>query len=69
MQRLMLSLGFYLITTDILGPYGIGFSMGTLGWGPGGPPFRTISASHLTNLTKESHCTQYSVSWPGTLDI
>jgi hypothetical protein len=27
--------GFYLITTDILGPYGVGFSMGTLGWGPG----------------------------------
>jgi len=26
---------FYLITTDILGPYGIAFSMGTLGWGPG----------------------------------
>lgn len=26
---------FYLITTDILGPFGIGFSMGTLGWGPG----------------------------------
>lgn len=27
--------GFYLITTDILGPYGVGFAMGTLGWGPG----------------------------------
>lgn len=26
---------FYLITTDILGPFGIGFSIGTLGWGPG----------------------------------
>ncbi|KAK5692922.1 hypothetical protein LTR97_010398 [Elasticomyces elasticus] len=26
---------FYLITTDILGPYGVGFAMGTLGWGPG----------------------------------
>ncbi|KAF2105427.1 transmembrane amino acid transporter protein-domain-containing protein [Lophiotrema nucula] len=26
---------FYLITTDILGPYGIGFALGTLGWGPG----------------------------------
>ncbi|KAI3129358.1 transcriptional regulator family: Fungal Specific TF [Penicillium roqueforti] len=26
---------FYLITTDILGPYGAGFAMGTLGWGPG----------------------------------
>lgn len=26
---------FYLITTDILGPFGVGFSMGTLGWGPG----------------------------------
>lgn len=26
---------FYLITTDILGPYGIGFTMGTLGWMPG----------------------------------
>ncbi|KAJ5579658.1 uncharacterized protein N7459_005643 [Penicillium hispanicum] len=26
---------FYLITTDILGPYGTGFAMGTLGWGPG----------------------------------
>ena len=27
--------GFYLITTDIMGPYGVAFSMGTLGWGPG----------------------------------
>lgn len=27
--------GFYLITTDILGPYGVGFALGTLGWGPG----------------------------------
>ena len=27
--------GFYLITTDILGPYGVGYAMGTLGWGPG----------------------------------
>ncbi|KAJ5489287.1 hypothetical protein N7539_004177 [Penicillium diatomitis] len=26
---------FFLITTDILGPYGTGFTMGTLGWGPG----------------------------------
>ncbi|TVY83168.1 hypothetical protein LSUE1_G004759 [Lachnellula suecica] len=26
---------FYLITTDILGPYSVGFAMGTLGWGPG----------------------------------
>lgn len=26
---------FYLITVDILGPYGIGFSLSTLGWGPG----------------------------------
>ncbi|CAK4035006.1 amino acid transporter [Lecanosticta acicola] len=26
---------FFLITTDILGPYGVGFSLGTLGWGPG----------------------------------
>jgi len=26
---------FYLITTDILGPFGVGFSIGTLGWGPG----------------------------------
>ena len=26
---------FYLITTDILGPFGVGFSLGTLGWGPG----------------------------------
>ncbi|KAH8690322.1 transmembrane amino acid transporter protein-domain-containing protein [Talaromyces proteolyticus] len=26
---------FYLITTDILGPYGSAFTMGTLGWGPG----------------------------------
>ena len=31
----MRSLGFYLITTDVLGPYGVGFAMGTLGWGPG----------------------------------
>lgn len=23
------------ITTDILGPYGVGFAMGTLGWAPG----------------------------------
>ncbi|KAF3763460.1 hypothetical protein M406DRAFT_347157 [Cryphonectria parasitica EP155] len=26
---------FYLITTDILGPYGVGFAMGALGWMPG----------------------------------
>lgn len=26
---------FFLITTDVLGPYGVGFAMGTLGWGPG----------------------------------
>ncbi|KAH8673403.1 hypothetical protein BX600DRAFT_535999 [Xylariales sp. PMI_506] len=26
---------FYLITTDILGPYSVGFALGTLGWGPG----------------------------------
>ncbi|OCL03282.1 amino acid transporter [Glonium stellatum] len=26
---------FYLITTDVLGPFGIGFAIGTLGWGPG----------------------------------
>ena len=26
---------FYLITTDILGPYGVGFALGNLGWGPG----------------------------------
>ncbi|KAH9822905.1 amino acid transporter [Teratosphaeria destructans] len=26
---------WYLITVDILGPYGVGFAMGTLGWGPG----------------------------------
>jgi hypothetical protein len=31
----VLAKGFYLITTDILGPYGTGFTMGTLGWGPG----------------------------------
>ena len=35
MLLLMALPGFYLITTDILGPYGVGFSMGTLGWGPG----------------------------------
>jgi len=34
-MMLMFLKGFYLITTDILGPYGVGFSMGTLGWGPG----------------------------------
>ena len=27
--------GFYLITTDILGPYGVGFALGPMGWGPG----------------------------------
>ncbi|OQU95189.1 hypothetical protein CLAIMM_01433 isoform 2 [Cladophialophora immunda] len=27
--------GFYLITTDILGPFGVPFAIGTLGWGPG----------------------------------
>lgn len=27
--------GFYLITTDILGPYGVWFALGTLGWVPG----------------------------------
>ncbi|KAJ5160362.1 uncharacterized protein N7482_007366 [Penicillium canariense] len=26
---------FFLITTDIMGPYSTGFTMGTLGWGPG----------------------------------
>ncbi|OKL58244.1 hypothetical protein UA08_06772 [Talaromyces atroroseus] len=26
---------FYLITTDVLGPYGSAFAIGTLGWGPG----------------------------------
>ncbi len=26
---------FYLITTDVLGPYGVPFAIGTLGWGPG----------------------------------
>jgi hypothetical protein len=26
---------FYLITTDILGPFGVGFSIGTMGWGQG----------------------------------
>lgn len=31
----MLSPGFFLITTDIMGPYSTGFTMGTLGWGPG----------------------------------
>lgn len=33
---------FYLITTDILGPYGVGFSMGTLGWGPGKHTFMIL---------------------------
>jgi hypothetical protein len=35
---LMFLKAFYLITTDILGPYGVGFAMGTLGWGPGKRP-------------------------------
>lgn len=26
---------FYLITTDILGPFGVGFALGTMGWGEG----------------------------------
>jgi hypothetical protein len=26
---------FYLITTDILGPFGVPFAIGTTGWGPG----------------------------------
>ncbi|KAF7117477.1 hypothetical protein CNMCM5793_006459 [Aspergillus hiratsukae] len=26
---------FYLITTDILGPFGLGFAFATMGWGPG----------------------------------
>ncbi|KAL9113197.1 MAG: hypothetical protein Q9227_002532 [Pyrenula ochraceoflavens] len=26
---------FYLITTDILGPYGVPYAIGTMGWGPG----------------------------------
>lgn len=26
---------FYLITTDLLGPFGVGFSIGTMGWGEG----------------------------------
>jgi len=33
---------FYLITTDILGPFGVGFSLGTLGWGPGIALFTTF---------------------------
>lgn len=38
---------FYLITTDILGPYGVAFSLGTMGWGPGAfwPP-RSSSRCH-----------------------
>lgn len=31
--------GFFLITTDVLGPYGSGYTMGTLGWGPGASSF------------------------------
>ncbi|KAN0072592.1 hypothetical protein V8E54_009521, partial [Elaphomyces granulatus] len=26
---------FFLIMTDILGPFGVGFALGTMGWGPG----------------------------------
>ncbi|KAF2095008.1 hypothetical protein NA57DRAFT_68057 [Rhizodiscina lignyota] len=36
---------FYLITTDILGPFGIGFSLGTLGWGPGIALFTVFGAT------------------------
>ena len=35
---------FYLITTDILGPYSIGFALGTLGWGPGIALFTVFGA-------------------------
>ena len=31
----LITVGFYLITTDILGPFPVAFSLGTLGWGPG----------------------------------
>jgi hypothetical protein len=62
--------GFYLITTDILGPYGVGFSMGTLGWGPGEasllPPFSRV---YLLTVTKESYCILSLESWRATLDI
>jgi len=35
-----------LITTDILGPFPVAFSLGTLGWGPGRrPQFRLLSTS------------------------
>lgn len=40
-SNLTVATGFYLITTDILGPYGSGFAMGTLGWGPGEPNILT----------------------------
>ena len=37
--------GFYLITTDILGPYGVGFALGTMGWGPGIALYTVFAAS------------------------
>ena len=33
-----------ILQTDILGPYGVGFALGTLGWGPGESKSRTIHA-------------------------
>jgi hypothetical protein len=42
----MLLKGFFLITTDVLGPYGIAFSMGTLGWGPGKIKTNTLSIGY-----------------------
>lgn len=36
-QALTIRAGWFLITTDILGPYSVGFALGTLGWGPGEP--------------------------------
>jgi hypothetical protein len=47
----MLLKGFFLITTDVLGPYGIAFSMGTLGWGPGKPTANTLSIGYHTAHT------------------
>ncbi|KAJ9134070.1 N amino acid transport system protein [Coniochaeta hoffmannii] len=35
---------FYLITTDILGPFGVGFALGTMGWGQGIALFTVFGA-------------------------
>jgi hypothetical protein len=63
--------GFFLITTDILGPYGVGFAMGTLGWGPGEATRTSPSGTRWHGwliYTQGLRSIRSSVSWPATLD-